>query len=82
METTLSETVRLGQEVSIKKETGVGTTWVSGVITGVSLNDNGKLRSLEFAGLGTSFWIKGAGNPIGDWDLATIDGKTVILLED
>lgn len=47
----------LGDEVTVSKEVGGETTYITGRISGLVQKDNGDLRCFYIRGIDTSFWM-------------------------
>lgn len=49
--------VLLGDEITISREIGGSTSWVTGRISGIVQNDNGDLRYFYVKGIDNAFWM-------------------------
>ena len=47
----------LGDEVTVSRDIGDETTWVTGRISGIVQNDHGDLKYFYIKGIDNSFWI-------------------------
>lgn len=49
--------ILLGDEVTVTREIGDDSTWVTGRVTGIVQNDNGELRYFYLKGIDSAFYM-------------------------
>lgn len=47
----------LGDEVTVSREVGDDTTWITGRVSGIVQNDEGKLRYFYIKGVDSAFYM-------------------------
>lgn len=60
--------VLLGDEVTVQRRIGDDTTYVTGRISGVVLNDHGELRYFYIKGIDSAFYLNDSWKFQEDWE--------------
>lgn len=60
--------VLLGDEVTVQREIGSETTYVTGRVSGIVLNDHGELRYFYIKGIDSAFFLSDNWKFQEDWE--------------